>query len=394
MRNVGRYLLVIVLALSSVGAALAEPFAQPAFQRLWERTGVPIQRGVAQYSWVWGPEPFTPQLNEAFAEGQGSWRAVQYFDKSRMEINNPNADPNSPWYVTNGLLVGEMIDGQVQLGLSEFIPLAPANIPIAGDPDNAFPTYASLNDLVNTPGSGVLGNHAIRAFLSEGFSEFPHYATSPATEIVRVERGRGIPRAFWEFMNRRGTVYQNGQLVATQPIFDWLFTLGYPITEPFWTRARIGGVEREVMFQAFERRVLTYVPTNPAQYQVEMGNVGRHYYEWRYVQPFAGGVRALVTVPESGAVVSSPLVVRGFENGQAFEAAITVRLRNKANGQVLATNHITVARPDINVPGPFGTTLEFRMPAQNSPATIEVLTFSPQDGSEIPLTSRDVVIGP
>jgi hypothetical protein len=37
-----------------------------------------------------------------------------------------------------------------------------------------------------------------------------------------------------------------------------------------------------VLFQAFERRILTYTPCNEAAFQVEMGNVGLHYYDWRY----------------------------------------------------------------------------------------------------------------
>ena len=32
----------------------------------------------------------------------------------------------------------------------------------------------------------------------------------------------------------------------------------------------------------FERRVLTYTDTNPDPYKVEMGNIGQHYYHWRY----------------------------------------------------------------------------------------------------------------
>jgi hypothetical protein len=92
--------------------------------------------------------------------------------------------------------------------------------------------------------------------------------------------------------------------------------------------------------------------------------------------------------------VSSPLTVRGFENGQAFEAAITVRLRDKTSGTVLATSNITVMRPDIALAGPWSATLSFTPPAQNTPAAIEVLTFSPRDGSEIPLASRDIVVGP
>jgi hypothetical protein len=382
------------LVLSSVSAVLAEPFAQPAFRSLWERTGVPIQRGAADYSWIWGPEPFTPELSEALAEAAGGRRAVQYFDKSRMEINDPAANPNSLWYVTNGLLVNEMVNGQVQVGLNDFTPLAPATIPIAGDPDNAFPTYADLDELVNTPPSGTLGNHATRSFLAGGFGEFAQYANSPAAEIVQLVRGRGVPRAFWSYMNRRGTVYQGGRLVPNQPLFDWVYTLGYPTTEPFWTRVRLGSIERDVLFQAFERRLLTYVPDNPAQYQVEMGNVGRHYYQWRYVEPFAGGEKAIITLPESGALVSSPLHVRGFENGQAFEAAITVRLRNIASGEILARTNTQVARADVAQAGPFTATLTFTPPAQSTPARIEIVTFSPRDGAETLLGSRDVVVGP
>ena len=45
---------------------------------------------------------------------------------------------------------------------------------------------------------------------------------------------------------------------------------------------KVGGVERDVLLQCFERRCLTYTPSNPDGWKVEMGNVGRHYYAWRY----------------------------------------------------------------------------------------------------------------
>lgn len=393
VRRIGTVAALLLMLLAAAPAAAAEPIGDPAFQRLWDRTGVPIQRGAASYSWVWGPAPFTPPLGEAFAEGQGGRRTVQYFDKSRMEINDPNGNASSPWFVTNGLLVNELIEGQVQTGLSDFIPLAPANIPLAGDPGNTFPTYASLIRIYRTPLGRALGSHVTSEFLPEGANDLPQYANTPATEITHIERSFGIPRAFWDFLNARGTVFENNRLVGNQLIFDWLFTVGYPTTDAFWARVRIGGVERDVMFQAFERRVLTYVPTNPAQFQVEMGNVGQHYYQWRYVQPFSGGKSVLITVPEAGATVFSPLVVRGFENGTAFEAAITVRLRAKASGAVLATDHIQVVRPDIGLAGPFTASLTFTPPAAATPATIEVLTFSARDGSEIPLASQEVVLG-
>ena len=43
-------------------------------------------------------------------------RLVQYFDKTRMEITDPNGDQNSIWYVTNGLLVVELMSGRMQIG--------------------------------------------------------------------------------------------------------------------------------------------------------------------------------------------------------------------------------------------------------------------------------------
>jgi hypothetical protein len=63
---------------------------------------------------------------------------------------------------------------------------------------------------------------------------------------------------------------------------DWVFVLGYPITEPYWASVKVGGQSKDVLIQVFERRVLTYTPSNAAQYRVEMGNVGQHYWRWRY----------------------------------------------------------------------------------------------------------------
>ena len=59
-------------------------------------------------------------LREQFAEGVEGQRAVQYFDKSRMEINDPTADPNATWYVTNGLLPIELMTGSLQTGYNQF----------------------------------------------------------------------------------------------------------------------------------------------------------------------------------------------------------------------------------------------------------------------------------
>ncbi len=60
----------------------------------------------------------------------------------------------------------------------------------------------------------------------------------------------------------------------------WQTLVGMPITEPYWTKTRVGGTLHPVLMQAFERRVLTYTPDNAAAWQVEMGNVGAQYLRW------------------------------------------------------------------------------------------------------------------
>jgi hypothetical protein len=381
-------MLLVLLMLATLTASAAD-FASPAFKRIWERTDYPVQQGRADYSWVWGPEPFTGELLEWYVDSSGQHRSVQYFDKSRMEINDPAANQNTEWYVTNGLLVREMILGQVQVGNAKFINASPARIAVAGDATNTFPYYSDLQSIYNKPSTLKLGDHVTRG-LAPVFSNFPQYGNNPATQVIQVQQNYGIPRAFWNFLTRGGTVYQNGAFVYRQPLFNWLYVTGYPIADPYWVKVKVGGVERDVMFQAFERRLLTYTPANPAQYQVEMGNVGRHYYKWRYSDLLAGRP-AVITNIQPGTTVRSPLRVQGFENGQAFEASITIRLKTNS-GAVLAQRSTLVARPDIAIPGPFEVDLTFTAPPANTPGRLEIVIFSPQDGAEKILYTHNVII--
>jgi hypothetical protein len=74
-----------------------------------------------------------------------------------------------------------------------------------------------------------------------------------------------------------------GGQVVPRPLFDpWFSLTGLPISEAYWSYVNIAGVNTEVLIQPFERRVLTYAPNNPEGFQVEMGNIGLHYLEWRY----------------------------------------------------------------------------------------------------------------
>lgn len=389
IRHLLRCLLLLALLLPTL--ASAQTFSQPAFRTLWARTDYPVQQGRGNRSWIWGPGPFTAQINEWYVEGPGQSRPVQYFDKGRMEINDPNGDPTDPWFVTSGLLTRDMIDGRVQVGNGDFILLDPAPIPVAGDPDAGFPTYADLRPAVRAQPRLRPGDDVAERLTPNGRVVAPEFAGLPATRIVAVHNGYGIPRAFWEFLTQSGVSYRNGRFVQTSPLFDWLYIAGYPIADAFWVRVPVAGVPRDVMVQPFERRVLTYTPANPPRFQVEMGNVGRHYYRWRYELPFAGGRQALITVPPRDSTVSSPLAVQGFERGILYENEMTVRLRT-ASGQVLATASTGIYRPDLGIPGPFATSLVFVEPERATPGSVELTTTSAVDGSETVIASQPVTI--
>ena len=124
--------LVLVAGLFPLSLA-AESFADPAFESVWQRTDKPVESGRVARSWVWGPSPLSGGIQEPYAEALGGTRLVQYFDKSRMEINDPNADRNSQWFVTNGLLVREMVDGRIVTGASASTPSTPSQEAVADD---------------------------------------------------------------------------------------------------------------------------------------------------------------------------------------------------------------------------------------------------------------------
>ena len=86
-------------------------------------------------------------------------------------------------------------------------------------------------------------------------------------------------------MNSDGLIYRDGEYVVDKLFENPFYATGYPITEAYWTWVKVGGVEQNVLIQCFQRRCLTYTPSNPDGWQVEAGNVGRHYYQWRYGVP-------------------------------------------------------------------------------------------------------------
>lgn len=277
-------------------APVAVPSPQPLqgftdreFIEKWERADRAVLTRKASRPWLWGPVSFAA-AREAYAQGNEAKRDVQYFDKARMEINNPSGNRDSPFFVTNGLLVVELMSGRIQTGDAQFEPPRPqAQIPVAGDTDSPDAlTYASMASVASLAGdrraSDRTGQPVIATLNRQGqVRDDPARGNHVRLARYETATGHNIADVFWNFMNSSGPVY-NGRFAtySNDKILDWVTDLGLPITEPYWTSVRIRGVQTWVLVQAFQRRVLTYVAANPQGWQVEMGNVGRHYYDWRY----------------------------------------------------------------------------------------------------------------
>ena len=284
-------LIVLVGVFVAIPTGAAE-FADSAFRSTWERTDKPVGDGQAVRTWIWGPEAFTGGLQEPYVEGSladgtTGQRLVQYFDKSRMEITNPQGDTNSIWYVTNGLLVVELVTGRMQVGDNSFQDRSPAAINVAGDAnDPNGPQYISFGSVLQAP------SQPVGSLLTQRINRAGQVTDDPSLAGQNIQIGsvdtvtnHGIAAPFWDFMNSSGVVYQDGQIVNDALFQTPVFATGRPITEPYWANVLVGGQDHLVLIQCFERRCLTYTPANAPTWRVEMGNIGQHYHSWRYSDP-------------------------------------------------------------------------------------------------------------
>jgi hypothetical protein len=284
-----------VLTIAGPGGTLASPaalpssvpgnFADEAFKNVWTRTDSLVDGGLVKRSYFWGPLPgFTAY--EDYAEGPNGKHLVQYFDKSRMEINNPNGDKTNQFYVTNGLLTEELIYGRIQTGNNQYEYRYPADIDLASDTDDLnAPTYASFRSVVDAPGDSRISATIADTINRQGFvGSDPTYTNYNVKDAYYEPATKhNIPDVFWQFLNQSGPVMKDGTIINAKLNDPYFYATGYPIAEAYWASVKIAGVNNvAVLIQPFERRVLTYVPTAPEGFKVQMGNIGQHYYAWRY----------------------------------------------------------------------------------------------------------------
>jgi hypothetical protein len=293
----------------------AQGFASPAFQTVWTRTDLPVEDLSVKRTWLWGPTPLNAP-REPYVNSPGGQRLVQYFDKSRMEINNPATNA-----VTNGLLATELISGRQQMGDDAFEDRGPADVNVAGDDDDTQgPRYASLRDLLKQPALPV-GSTVTETIARDGSTgDDPSKASFGVTATNLVpETNHTVASVFWDYLQTTGPVVV-GNSRRNEKLFEpWYAAVGLPISRPYWARVKVANQVQDVLIQAFQRRVLTYTPANPDGFKVEMGNIGRHYYKWRYgtdPTPAGPGQPTGDYVPLSG-----PHIGYGFNGFFTFPAA-------------------------------------------------------------------------
>jgi uncharacterized protein YkwD len=282
-----------ILSLTAFGSgwrsqpsALAEAPGNPAFERTWARTDKPVSDLQVSRTWMWGPQANTGVLQEPYAEAPGGMREVQYFDKSRMEITTDTSVPvDSAWYVTNGLLVNELVSGMMQVGDAEFVPAEPAQVGVAGDPDDTTgPTYATFGPLRELPpladGAPVIQRLSRDGTIVDDPS-LASYGVTAAWRAIQPGLDHQVASVFLDFMRSTGLVSIDGQLVTDRLFENDFYATGYPIAEAYWASVMLKGTPQDVLVQCFQRRCLTYTPGNDEGWQVEAGNVGQHYQTWR-----------------------------------------------------------------------------------------------------------------
>lgn len=263
---------------ASLRAILTESLAAA-----WTPADLPVAEQLVGRTWLWGPAEIATGF-ERYEDAPSGERLVRYYDKSRMEITDPLDDRNAPWYVTNGLLASELISGQVQTGDERFEFRGSAGVAVAGDPsDPLSPTYSDLRGLLDAE---PVDDRSLLIWTVDGAGRVSQNVSLTQygifAQVYVPETNHQIASVFWDYLNSEGLIYQDSELV-NGPLFDPVyFATGFPITEAYWTRALVAGERVDVLIQCFERRCLTYTPSNDAQWRVEMGNVGLHYYRWRY----------------------------------------------------------------------------------------------------------------
>lgn len=209
---------------------------------------------------------------------------AQYFEKGRLEDHQREvSDPN--WKFMYGRLSAELMERNWQ-GSVNATALTYAQLKSAADP-----RFRQL------PPPG---------FFSSGTMVVRDDVFIPYNPQLKAAPGYLVPIYFWVYMNR-AELFPGG----------WLHDIGLPITQVFMVETDKFGLHRTIAMQAFERSVLTFDPLNPAEWQVERGNIGSDLIR-------SQSMDYTLILPQEGARLTLPLhlFARGGQPGQLVTAIV------------------------------------------------------------------------
>jgi hypothetical protein len=244
---------------------------------------------------------------------------VQYWDKGRMERT---PDGKGGFLTSVGSLAWELLTGKINLGNGQTSDVGAAKIPLVGPvkdtdrnvaaraanqppPDTLAPTYADAASEAAKATKDYAGVPVTWMLLPGGKIEPFAEGTQPPATVLLTGYDDGTKHnvadvfARWYTQTFLTSPDGNPDHALKAQLRDNTAGLdpGHPLTDPFWVTVTVDGVDRLVLIQIFERWTLTYSPSNPAGWQIELGNVGLHYYEWRYEAPLR---EATLANPDQG----------------------------------------------------------------------------------------------
>jgi hypothetical protein len=276
---------------------------------------------------------------------------AQYFEKGRIEDHRDEVD-NPEWAFMYGRVTAELLE-------------IASNCLVSA----TSMTYAQLRLAANPQArrSAPAGFTGGMAALAEG-------VFVPHDSQLRSAPGYIVPTFFWDYINR-AELFPGG----------WLHDTGLPLTAALPVKVYKNGELRTVTLQAFERAVLTYDPLNPAEWQVERGNIGA---DSQHRTPAFGTIE----IPAAKARVTLPLHILArvgqpgdqmtatlrWENGVELTETYPI-LRGENGGGLLIVNLDWAAEPRGGRPWTQAATLELYDWSGAVLARQELTVLSPDD---------------
>ena len=202
------------------------------------------------------------------------------------------------------------------------------------------PTYAQLGTTAASllaPATARIGGFITTIVAADGTVSdgggFAGISMSPAISAYDDTTQHNVLGVFADFRTKVG-----------------LAAVGLAKSEPFRATVKIAGSQQMVIVQVFERRILTYNNANADPFKVEFGNIGQHYYQWRYP---TGAPTTIPTAPTT-AGDAGQVALQSLPSGYAIESlqAVDLGVEGQQQAIIIADNPAVHGQIAVLIPTP------------------------------------------